>query len=139
MGPPIYIGGNKATLSSTLSPSPGFNGATDLHRWKLGHALDCTVKAFRLQWGHRFTSVETPRVRRLTRLLLESFNGATDLHRWKRIGLVDGCGCHSGFNGATDLHRWKPTGSMAFSPITNWLQWGHRFTSVETNSSVGGE
>jgi len=66
------------------------------------------ITHYQLQWGHRFTSVETgvdhkPGVvragasmgppiyiggnswgGRLPRIFNSSFNGATDLHRWKR-------------------------------------------------------
>ena len=34
MGPPIYIGGNDLIDPLTWMASYGFNGATDLHRWK---------------------------------------------------------------------------------------------------------
>jgi len=34
MGPPIYIGGNKAVCWFLMWMKRGFNGATDLHRWK---------------------------------------------------------------------------------------------------------
>ncbi len=34
MGPPIYIGGNKPEAGSERLSVVGFNGATDLHRWK---------------------------------------------------------------------------------------------------------
>ncbi len=37
MGPPIYIGGNRSPLYPEKPLNPRFNGATDLHRWKLKH------------------------------------------------------------------------------------------------------
>ncbi len=89
----------------------------------------------------------------------DGFNGATDLHRWKpTIGLCNGTvadtasmgppiyigGNNSAlviyisqlqrFNGATDLHRWKRWELTFFHRNQNVLQWGHRFTSVETYS-----
>jgi len=35
MGPPIYIGGNLDVYETSDEDVYGFNGATDLHRWKL--------------------------------------------------------------------------------------------------------
>ena len=35
MGPPIYIGGNVFRYCISINIWIGFNGATDLHRWKL--------------------------------------------------------------------------------------------------------
>ncbi len=35
MGPPIYIGGNDPDARPGPRPNQSFNGATDLHRWKL--------------------------------------------------------------------------------------------------------
>ncbi len=60
------------------------------------------------------------------------FNGATDLHRWKQkfpIFFYDTC---RRFNGATDLHRWKLFYPDLVEARKYVLQWGHRFTSVET-------
>ncbi len=85
----------------------GFNGATDLHRWKLD-IYETVVSqeeasmgppiyiGGNAEWWHRHRSHSA------------RFNGATDLHRWK--------------------HKWNPTSAGASTP----LQWGHRFTSVET-------
>ncbi len=82
MGPPIYIGGNhpihrnkSQTLQTASMGPPIYIGGNpdeeemdDLDKW--------------LQWGHRFTSVETgyERTKEKDR---KCFNGATDLHRWK--------------------------------------------------------
>jgi len=86
MGPPIYIGGNEL------------------------EALGISVKPAQLQWGHRFTSVET------------------------RV-LPDGRGVTARrFNGATDLHRWKRPLLQKYKDLLVPLQWGHRFTSVETKA-----
>ncbi len=35
------------------------------------------------------------------------------------------------FNGATDFHRWKYLGDFRRQFMRKWLQWGHRFSSVE--------
>ncbi len=84
MGPPIYIGGNPLASQPARTARQRFNGATDLHRWKHDlpdQAMVATNKASmgppiyiggnmvsrtrrwwlptKLQWGHRFTSVET--------------------------------------------------------------------------------
>ncbi len=62
----------------------------------------------KLQWGHRFSSVERPRSRPPNTPSVRCFNGATDFHRWKY--LQRGVG----------------------PPILEVeLQWGHRFSSVE--------
>ena len=161
-----------------------FNGATDLHRWKLELNADILNFASELQWGHRFTSVETEYYpsglkerqvwlqwghrftsvetltmaheespeKRLqwghrftsvetvnwgtTKFFPISFNGATDLHRWKRpVGVPSN---YPGlcFNGATDLHRWKRSNARGNQRPDCELQWGHRFTSVETQCSA---
>ncbi len=86
MGPPIYIGGNSPHGLPPPKPRPGFNGATDLHRWKPAPA---------------------PQRRNRTS---GGFNGATDLHRWKLRARSHNSDCSARFNGATDLHRWKQTG-----------------------------
>jgi len=59
MGPPIYIGGNFCEYDFRFFNQDGFNGATDLHRWKLLNMLFLKTSMRLLQWGHRFTSVET--------------------------------------------------------------------------------
>ncbi len=84
MGPPIYIGGNRPQPTTLHLSTAGFNGATDLHRWK--HAVNVqAVPAQRaLQWGHRFTSVETKEKEKDHETSSGGFNGATDLHRWKQ-------------------------------------------------------
>jgi len=82
MGPPIYIGGNNPIGGRNSQDKEGFNGATDLHRWKLYPIENIIVLSL-------------------------GFNGATDLHRWKlklSFNKVSNLVC---FNGATDLHRWK--------------------------------
>ena len=59
MGPPIYIGGNLSTGRRSPVCMSRFNGATDLHRWKQCVHSFVGEQRRRLQWGHRFTSVET--------------------------------------------------------------------------------
>jgi len=84
-----------------------------------------------LQWGHRFSSVESFSGDKEHPQRAERFNGATDFHRWK--GAPPRCaettGDH-GFNGATDFHRWKDA-YLTGADLTDALQWGHRFSSVE--------
>ncbi len=133
MGPPIYIGGNEFDDPVHAACATGFNGATDLHRWKqeknepLRHFHDrfngatdlhrwkrCWLKPSvgwgiaLLQWGHRFTSVETKHTYVVWDDDVKRFNGATDLHRWKRPSRwFPAIRPQPRFNGATDLHRWK--------------------------------
>ncbi len=156
MGPPIYIGGNFFPQADRFDILKSFNGATDLHRWKHddflsginqiykasmgppiyigGNTVEAEItgtEADKLQWGHRFTSVET-RDLPTRREQRQRFNGATDLHRWKPIvriltrqigdasmgppiyiggnfliALYEMPQILVSFNGATDLHRWK--------------------------------
>ena len=87
MGPPIYIGGNRKARASASTKPESFNGATDLHRWKL-------------------------------------YCGKNSNPAWRS------------FNGATDLHRWKLCNLNASVCFLRWLQWGHRFTSVETRGAL---
>ena len=61
MGPPIFIGGNNACTAVWNGLSAGFNGATDFHRWKLSSARLKQAGTHKLQWGHRFSSVEMVR------------------------------------------------------------------------------
>ncbi len=110
MGPPIYIGGNNVAGGAVSRRGGG------------------------LQWGHRFTSVETNPSGREGKMRRRSFNGATDLHRWKRSrstaewvsNLLASMGPPIYIGGN---HCW-----LTLKPATSWLQWGHRFTSVETES-----
>ncbi len=108
MGPPIYIGGNalrgcprsaavesfngatdlhrwkRHTVARHQHRAPRFNGATDLHRWKHQSCRFGFFHGIGLQWGHRFTSVETKHGEVVFGETRAGFNGATDLHRWKR-------------------------------------------------------
>ena len=86
----------------------------------------------KLQWGHRFSSVEMIGAMRGQVLEPRSFNGATDFHRWK-----SGCRWASWtrswrcFNGATDFHRWKCAGVLVdgvaqtsgFNGATDFHRW----------------
>jgi len=108
MGPPIYIGGNCDVLSRVMSTSKCFNGATDLHRWKPSQGWLCRNFTIPLQWGHRFTSVETSEH---VIVLVEQF-----ALQWG--------------------HRFTSVETLVARPSCCFtflkLQWGHRFTSVET-------
>ena len=98
MGPPIYIGGNEEFLAQfetflmlqwghrftsvetnvfRFSPftAGGFNGATDLHRWKLTLRSESWLRRLKLQWGHRFTSVETQVFQHLTVFQIQASMG----------------------------------------------------------------
>ena len=107
MGPPILLGGNPPS-PHPLTPSPScFNGATDFTRWKFFSYGLIEFPKSRLQWGHRFYSVEMERPNP------------------ERLGLL------RGFNGATDFTRWKLISQSTFRFCCTLLQWGHRFYSVE--------
>ena len=156
MGPPIYIGGNvyygwggEKNAFASMGPPIYIGG-------NLEPSLQFRIRCFRLQWGHRFTSVETSidilapepecpasmgppiyiggNVEGLPSevILLEGFNGATDLHRWKPNRIHRESYKGKCFNGATDLHRWKQSRLLVLDVDEEGLQWGHRFTSVET-------
>jgi len=115
---------------SNASPLSGFNGATDFHRWKelfVAIGSECCAASMgppifiggkmtmaqadtgrvSLQWGHRFSSVESAVCRTRT-------------------------SSRKCFNGATDFHRWKVAWMEANYTQEQWLQWGHRFSSVES-------
>ena len=83
MGPPIFIGGNETyqgavntQYTASMGP-PIFIGG---NHWRefLSYA-----KRMRLQWGHRFSSVEIRSTRTIRTTRAHRFNGATDFHRWK--------------------------------------------------------
>jgi len=107
MGPPIYIGGNTHGEGGRRPLQDRFNGATDLHRWKQNHRYRDRTGAVTLQWGHRFTSVETAKA---LNQLVESSKASM------------GPPIYIGGNDLLFFTKGKPTK----------LQWGHRFTSVET-------
>ncbi len=130
MGPPIYIGGNMRERFGIDVAIPGFNGATDLHRWKHAGALRDRRGNTGLQWGHRFTSVETEGGLVGSPRRGGCFNGATDLHRWKLLHLWLSAASAPCFNGATDLHRWKQIhdfegyrGARCFNGATDLHRW----------------
>ncbi len=132
MGPPIYIGGNTVQSYTT---TPVFSASMGPPIYIGGNITNSTsnVKIIgKLQWGHRFISVETRRKPRRSRTLPRRFNGATDLYRWKRSRGRDDAPRPDRFNGATDLYRWKQIGGVPLLDIQAGLQWGHRFISVET-------
>mgnify|MGYP001228468075 CR=1 FL=1 len=111
MGPPIYIGGNRWLPKIPYCQFHGFNGATDLHRWKLQHGAG---GGLRLQ-----ASMGPP-------IYIGGNNEICELH----------IGPKKCFNGATDLHRWKQTIGKGDLERILRLQWGHRFTSVETSERI---
>mgnify|MGYP006870514969 CR=1 FL=1 len=113
MGPPIYIGGN---------------------RYDAGHRRETRL---RLQWGHRFTSVETylQSIWRCRRYRLQWGHRFTSVEtdRYPPLGIVQqfasmGPPIYIGGNGGVEvLITW----------LERLLQWGHRFTSVETIATIG--
>jgi len=120
-----------------------------------------TLPKDKLQWGHRFSSVEmnSCRIRVASSIQLQWG------HRFSSVE-ISFCGFSpqimSGFNGATDFHRWKSWlaklteresvlasmgppifigGNLDLNGIARsppMLQWGHRFSSVEiVNGNYG--
>ncbi len=111
----------------------GFNGATDLYRWKPRWAGAHQVGVQPASMGppiyiggNSFAENVTPcaiqtasmgpliyiggNVVQVFRrgIPFPSFNGATDLYRWKSPVNRASRSSPSSFNGATDLYRWKP-------------------------------
>ncbi len=111
MGPPIYIGGNKRKKRASASRNLGFNGATDLYRWKPKVGLKPIQKEELASMGPPIYIGGNIRCFRCYRASAECFNGATDLYRWKHF-----------------------RGKERLAPEI-LLQWGHRFISVETPTS----
>ncbi len=108
MGPPIYIGGNEAQGRRVYPAIAGFNGATDLYRWK--HELTALLKSAepRASMGPPIYIGGNEAQGRRVYPANAGFNGATDLYRWKPTYEGDLVAGGIGFNGATDLYRWKP-------------------------------
>ena len=155
MGPPIFIGGNVRVRNKPRHAAQSFNGATDFHRWKSPTLKPCLRLKSRLQWGHRFSSVEIPRPRRFPRsprpasmgppiFIGGNLRGFRPFRRSRSASMGPPIfigGNDSGsprtscitasFNGATDFHRWKSAPTMEERAMSNQLQWGHRFSSVE--------
>jgi len=132
MGPPIYIGGNFPQKERPETPQPSFNGATDLHRWKLKRSETHGNAKKRLQWGHRFTSVETTQksIQKVFGEVLQWGHRFTSVETegvaeiWKKPSVASmGPPIYIGGNG---------TRRGAGRCWRTRLQWGHRFTSVET-------
>ncbi len=85
MGPPIYIGGNFLVPGVNVDLNEGASMGPPIY---IGGNIPIPLQYItiaRLQWGHRFTSVETQRWTDQA-ATKRRFNGATDLHRWKRKG-----------------------------------------------------
>ena len=129
MGPPIFIGGNThETLAqfddSRLQWGHRFSSVEMTPRWDTHFK-----RAWKLQWGHRFSSVE------ICGLLAAhngrgSFNGATDFHRWKCNHRGPGNRPHKASMGPPIfIGGNSPASCDAFD--LQRASWGHRFSSVE--------
>ncbi len=110
MGPPIYIGGNIGAVLPELPRSSVASMGPPIYIGGNRPGLRLRPRSPPLQWGHRFTSVETPTAP-------SCFPSSQKLQWGHRFTSVETC-------------SWKPTSR---SLVT--LQWGHRFTSVETSST----
>ncbi len=133
MGPPIYIGGNSCIPPGTLSR---------LRRLQWGHRFTSvetgpirTRGLFLpgLQWGHRFTSVET-QTKRPRKGTAECASMGPPIYIGGNTG---GRTQHNRQGGLqwghrfTSVETYKP---MSYKCAGEMLQWGHRFTSVETQN-----
>ncbi len=107
MGPPIFIGGNGHLSAVPAVSPPGFNGATDFHRWKLpilgveGELVLAASMGPPIFIGGNTRAqahgqIQSPasmgppifiggnsQIRRRMRHTPNRLNGATDFHRWK--------------------------------------------------------
>ncbi len=130
MGPPIYIGGNKKVpyilwmgWMASMGP-PIYIGGNDLVPFQ-------NTRIALLQWGHRFTSVETEKIRNPNGFGFR-FNGATDLHRWKHYKTKDDIYYYYTLQWGHRFTSVETSRNNIRSNGYSRLQWGHRFTSVET-------
>jgi len=83
MGPPIYIGGNTSSNNRSCMIFLGFNGATDLHRWKQDGADGHWHGGGDASMGPPIYIGGNSKEGGTSNGFHRSFNGATDLHRWK--------------------------------------------------------
>ena len=155
MGPPIFIGGNSCSPPCSPPQLSRFNGATDFHRWKCANPQRIAARGVKLQWGHRFSSVEIPCVR----LARSSHSALQWGHRFSSVeiglhpplqpgGPLASMGPPIFIGGNEQVARERPAADVASMgpPIfiggnvsgnsVTWpdvfgLQWGHRFSSVE--------
>ena len=86
-----------------------------------------------LQWGHRFTSVETIFFLSLLLFFHIASMGPPIYIGGNSQSHLPHVQFQGSFNGATDLHRWKHRVIGFLQGLAMLLQWGHRFTSVETS------
>jgi len=153
MGPPIFIGGKAADRHAVEQAIQASMGPPIFIGGKFNDRPIITYYS-RLQWGHRFSSVESASTPASV-LLYGRFNGATDFHRWKetyaRVQTEDR-GASMGppiFIGGKRVqggalvqysrlqwgHRFSSVerrATRAPSSVARSLQWGHRFSSVES-------
>ena len=156
MGPPIFIGGNRAFGGGRAFQFTGFNGAADFHRRKCRNTKRMATMSCWLQWGRRFSSAEICRYEngvyrnRAASMGPPIFIGGNnaigpagaDVHAASMgppifiggNGLPAPAGAQypRGFNGAADFHRRKsPYRARDNYALAARLQWGRRFSSAE--------
>ena len=135
MGPPIYIGGNLSkrrchhgSYNASMGPPIYIGG-----NWRFTVTLQRILPG--LQWGHRFTSVETENVvRRVHPPVCASMGppiyigGNAPVSGIGQLLLKASMGPPIYIGG-------NPPASFTHRGVKTPLQWGHRFTSVETKTS----
>ncbi len=131
MGPRIFIRGNRHQAGGNPGGERRFNGATDFHPWKSIRRKVSTLRKYKLQWGHGFSSVEIAagggeRLSRSNRLQWGHGFSSVEISAGER-GFQTGLS----FNGATDFHPWKSIFLKSSVLAGDLLQWGHGFSSVE--------
>ena len=85
----------------------------------------------------RFASMEPPPfgsgnsidLRSRSKVSGRGFNGATAFRQWKLCTFAS-------FNGATAFRQWKLEAPHLHHEPSNWLQWSHRLSAVETVTSL---
>ena len=129
MGPPIFIGGNVVERHSqagrvlaSMGP-PIFIGGN-------GEDLDAEVDHVSLQWGHRFSSVEIE-----VAAHVHAAEGQASMGPPIFIGgnelVQDPCRVQHPASMGPPIFIGGNLILRVLTPNYEWLQWGHRFSSVE--------
>ena len=162
MGPPLFSDGDRRNHALVVLQSNRFNGATAFQRWRPGAVGDTPyadselqwghrfsametlweegdeTTLWLLQWGHRFSAMETVRANGADAVLIRASMGPPlfsdgdpgSARRWRT--------CTACFNGATAFQRWRPRTCCRLCSRARLLQWGHRFSAMETPRHIDG-
>ena len=109
MGPPPFGDGNLRSLYLVSASRTTFNGATAFRRWKLGSSGNSFGRGCRLQWGHRFSAMET-------RTTFTASATPAFLQWGHRLSAMET----------------RKSVNCGISGLI--LQWGHRLSAMETSS-----